>query len=233
MKKILVFGFLITMFVFTYAQERSFNFGLHGIPSLSWMKSNVTDEVYKSDGATMHMGYGAEFNYFFVKNLGIGTGIDIVYTGGKLKYRTAMDIETISYNGITTRKYRLQYLQVPLVFIGTTGNLMEKFAIYAKFGIGSSFKLSAKASDSFLKDISPEAPVSLNTNIAKQVSFIRESMIIGVGATYKVAKIITVNVGLTYNNGFTDVLTGTNGAKPEIKENAKVNYFDLSFGLLF
>ena len=226
-------GFFLAMFFIANAQERSFNFGLHGTPSLSWMKSNVDGEVYKSDGATIHMGYGAEFNYFFVKNLGIGTGIDVVYTGGKMQFHTAMTIDNVSDTGITTRKYRLQYLQIPLVIIGTTGNMLGKFSIYAKFGLGNSFKLSAKSSDKFVITKRPDAPVAIDNNITKQVSFIRESMIIGVGATYKVAKILTINVGLTYNNGFTDVLTGTNGANQSIKENAKVNYFDLSLGLLF
>jgi len=233
MKKTMALGFFLAMFFIANAQERSFNFGLHGTPSLSWMKSNVDGEVYKSDGATIHMGYGAEFNYFFVKNLGIGTGIDVVYTGGKMQFHTAMTIDNVSDTGITTRKYRLQYLQIPLVIIGTTGNMLGKFSIYAKFGLGNSFKLSAKSSDKFVITKRPDAPVAIDNNITKQVSFIRESMIIGVGATYKVAKILTINVGLTYNNGFTDVLTGTNGANQSIKENAKVNYFDLSLGLLF
>jgi opacity protein-like surface antigen len=238
MKKVLTFSILFLAIYVVSAQDRSFNFGLHGTPNISWMKSNVDGEVYKSDGAGMHMGYGAEFNYFFIDNLGIGTGIDIVYTGGKLKYHTAWIHEVNNVDvvdtGILTRKFRLQYIQVPLVFIGTTGNMLGKFAIYAKFGLGTAFKLSAKANDEFRTDASPDTPLTLeNKNISKEISFIRESMIIGVGATYKVAKLISVNLGLNYNNGFTDALTTTNLAKPEIKENAKVNYFEISLGVLF
>ena len=215
MKKVLILIVLLFAFYGLKAQDRAFNFGLHGTPNLSWMKSSVDGEVYKSDGAGMHMGYGAEFNYFFVQNLGIGTGVDIVYTGGKMTYHTAMkhDVNNIEVvdTGILSRKYKLQYLQVPLVFIGTTGNMLGKFAIYAKFGLGTAFKLSAKANDKFINDKAVDTPLTAdNKNITKEVSFIRESMIIGVGATYKVAKIISVNLGLTYNNGFTDVLTSTN-----------------------
>jgi hypothetical protein len=238
MKKILVFSVLFATVLYVSAQDRKFNFGLHGIPNLSWMKSNVDGEVYKSDGSTIHMGYGAEFNYFFVDNLGIGTGVDIVYTGGKLQYHSAMLNTNANPNvvdtGIMSRKYKLQYLQVPLVIVGTTGNMLGKFAIYAKFGLGTSFKLSAKSNDKLVIDNSQGAEITANNvNISKDVSFIRESMIIGLGATYKVAKIISVNVNLSYNNGFTDILTSKNLAKPDIKENAKVNYFELSFGLLF
>jgi hypothetical protein len=238
MKKLLILSILLAIVYCVSAQDRSFNFGLHGSPNISWMKSNVDGEVYKSDGASIHMGYGAEFNYFFIDNLGVGTGVDIVYTGGKLKYHTAWIHEVNSVNvmdtGILSRKYKLQYLQVPLVMIGSTGNMLGKFSIYAKFGLGTAFKLSAKANDEFRNDRSPDTPLtSENKNISKDISFIRESMIIGVGATYKVAKIISVNLGLTYNNGFTDALTSSNLAKPDVKENAKVNYFEMSLGVLF
>ncbi len=233
MKKILIFSFLLALVHCVSAQDRSFNFGLHGTPNLSWMKSNVDGAVYKSDGATMHMGYGAEFNYFFIDNLGIGTGVDVVYTGGKMKYATRYPA-AVDTTGILERKYKLQYLSVPLVMIGTTGNMLGKFAIYAKFGLGTAFKLSAKANDKFTRDDATDTPISVeNKNITKEVSFIRESMIIGVGATYKVAKIISVNLGLNYNNGFTDALTSVNLANPTIKENAKVNYFEISLGVLF
>jgi hypothetical protein len=238
MKKVLTFSILFLTIYFVSAQDRSFNFGLHGSPNISWMKSNVDGEVYKSDGAGMHMGYGAEFNYFFIDNLGIGTGIDVVYTGGKLKYHTAWEHEVnavkVVDTGILSRKYRLQYLSIPLVMIGSTGNMLGKFAIYAKFGLGTAFKLGAKANDEFRNDLAPDTPLTAeNKNISKDVLFIRESMIIGVGATYKLAKLISVNLGLNYNNGFTDALKSTNLAKPEIKENAKVNYFEISLGVLF
>jgi hypothetical protein len=215
---------------------RSFNFGLHVSPNLGWMKSDVDQEVYKSEGVTMHLGYGAEFNYFFIKNLGFGTGVNINYAGGKLKYHTLYDIGAGSVDtveGILTRKYRLQYIEVPLVLIGTTGDLLGKFSIYGKFGLGSSFKIKARSDDDFLQESSQAVFTKENKDISGDVSFFRESMIIGLGGTYKVAKIISLNFCITYNNNFTDILTGTNAGNPSIKENAKANYIDLSVGVLF
>jgi len=233
MKKVLIF---IVLFIAVYhvsAQDRSFNFGLHITPNISWMKPDVDGEVYKSDGSSVHMGYGAEFNYFFIENIGIGTGININYTGGNLKYRTKFPTDQDS-TGILTRKYKLQYLEIPLVVIGTTGNMLGKFSIYAKFGLGTSFKLRARSFDDFVPNYNKETTITTeNRNISKEISFVRESLIIGVGATYKVAKVLSVNLGLTYNNGFTDVLTTENLADKSIKENAKVNYFEISLGVLF
>jgi hypothetical protein len=225
-----VFG---TLTLLASAQDRPFNFGLHGLTNISWIKSDVDKAVYKSDGATMHMGYGAEFNYFFIKNLGIGTGIDVVYSGGKLKYTDKYPTETDSL-GTLSRKYRLQYLSIPIVLIGSTGDMMGDFSIYAKFGLGTSFKLKARANDEFWAEYMGDQKMIMdNTNISKDVSFIRESMIIGLGGTYRIKDIISVNLGLTYNNGFTDILTGKNKANMDIKENAKLNYFEISLGLLF
>lgn len=232
MKKLLIFSVLLSMVFCVSAQDRNFNFGLHVSPNLSWMKSNVDNAVYKSDGSNIHMGYGAEFNYFFIDNLGLGTGIDITYTGGRLKYETRYPEETDT-TGIMERKYKLQYLQIPFVMIGTTGNMLGKFAIYAKFGLGTAFNLSAKSNDKFARDDMKDTPITKeNNNISKEVGFMRESMIIGVGATYKVAKIISVNLGLNYNNGFTDILTSKN-LDSGVKENAKANYFEISLGVLF
>lgn len=233
MKKTFICFILLCASIALSAQDRPFNFGLHGTPNFSWIKPDVDGAVYKSNGSTVHMGYGAEFNYFFIDNIGIGTGVDVTYTGGKLQYATKYPSSTDSI-GILDRRYRLQYLQVPVVLIGTTGNMLGKFSIYAKFGIGTSFKLRARANDEFTPSYNTSTTiVRENINITKEVAFVRESMIIGIGGTYKAAKLLSINACLSYNNGFTDILKSNNLATPDVKENARANYFELSFGLLF
>ncbi len=231
-KCLLVISILLVVTLKLDAQ-RSFNFGLHAAPNISWIKPDVSGEVYKSDGSTEHISYGADFNKFFIANLGIGTGVNVVYTGGKLQYHTAMAVNSTVDTGILSRKVKLQYLEIPLVLIGTTGDLLGKFSIYGKFGLGTSFKLKAKADDSFLADNATDPILTTDRNIGPDVSFFRESMIIGLGGTYKIAKIISVHGCITYNNDFTDILTGKNGANTSIKENGKVNYVELSLGVLF
>lgn len=244
--KYLILSILLFLFVgaFTQAQDkdstnvnkqnkyRKFNFGLHISPNINWMKPDVEGEVYKSDGARVLTGFGADFNFFFINNMGIGTGVNVVYTGGKLQYNTQISAsDTTKY--ILSRKYKLQYLEVPFVLIGTTGELMGKFSIYGKFGLGTSFKLNAHADDEFENKSTTDITKKENVNIKSDVSFFRESMIIGLGGTYKVAKIISINFCLTFNNGFTDILRGTNAALPKVEENAKSNYIELSVGILF
>jgi len=42
-----------------------------------------------------------------------------------------------------------------------------------------------------------------------------------------------MGVELTFNNGFTNVLTGKNSVDPSISEKANLNFFELAFSVLF
>jgi hypothetical protein len=247
--------FLFMTSAYTQAQDRKFNFGIHIAPNVSWIKPDVDGgEFYKyeGDGARFLMGYGADFNYFFIDNIGIGTGVNVVYNGGNLKYptvyyptdpATGYTIDTIESN--LYRKYKLQYLEVPLVLIGSTGDLMGKFSIYGKFGIGTSFKLKARADDVYKVRSTPDISYTQkNTDISKQVLFIKESMIIGVGGTYKFAKVISINFGLNFNSGFTNIFHSAYNEEVELKyqadnnikriqEKGKASYIELYAGILF
>ena len=237
--KYLILSTLLFLFfgAYTQAQDRKFNFGIHISPNLSWLKPDVDGKgevVYKSNGTRLLMGYGADFNYFFIPNIGIGTGVNVVYSGGKLEYNThKINSDNDTIKGIMARNYKLQYLEIPLVLIGSTGDLMGKFSIYAKFGLGTSFKLKARSDDEFVAETTQVNTKEENINISSDVSFFRESLIVGIGGTYRLAKIISLNFCLTYNNGFTDILKGTNAININVKENAKDNYVELSVGLLF
>ena len=254
--KYLILGTFMLLFVSanTQAQDRKFNFGIHIAPNVSWVKPDVDGgEFYKyeKDGARFLMGYGADFNYFFIPNIGIGTGANVVYNGGKLKYPTVYYAKDPNTSSITdtiqsnlSRKYKLQYLEIPLVLIGSTGDLMGKFSIYAKFGIGTSFKLKARADDEYVDRDLGKSYSQKNVNIGDRTLFIKESLIIGVGGTYKFKKIISINFGLNYNNGFTNIFSGSyneevelkNRADPNVnrvKESAKASDVELYVGILF
>ncbi len=249
MKQSVKYLILSTFLIFilsaaAHAQDRKFNFGIHIAPNVSWMKPDVDGgELYKyePDGARFLMGFGADFNYFFISNIGIGTGINVVYNGGKLAYHTPYTIRneagdsTGSADCNLYRKYKLQYLEIPLVMIGSTGDLMGKFSIYGKFGIGTGFKLKARADDRYIDRNNGDIFIKDNKNISNEVSFFRESLIIGLGGTYRFEKIISLNFGLTYDGCFTDILTKDNAANtnPKIEERAKPSYVEMYVGILF
>lgn len=238
MKKTLIIVTCILLSASISAQDfKKFSFGMRISPNVSWLKPDVENEVYKSEGAGIHFGYGADFNYFFIENIGIGTGINYVYSGGKLKYHSSQDViisdTTRTLQGILNRKYKLQYLEIPLVLIGSTGDILGKFAIYGKFGLGIGFNTRARADDDFTPDNATVTYTTKDKNVGSSVSFFRESLIVGVGLTYQLGKTAALNAGFTYNSNFTNILTATNAANPEIKEKAKLHFVQMDIGIIF
>lgn len=247
MKKIFcgVLSSLVLIFSFTAVAQKDnagtntdkkFHFGLHVSPNLSWLKPDVQQPKYSADGTTVGVSYGAVFEKNFSSYLGIGTGINIMQTGGKLAFTDAYDIIVnnvkISDTGTMSRKYKLQYLEVPLFLTGSTGEVLGNFSFYGKFGLSSAFKIKAKADDEF----TPSAGSVISekaTNIGKDINFFREAMIIGLGCAFKFGDVAALYAGITYNNGFTDVLTGKNNAFPDVKEKARSNYVELNVGVKF
>jgi hypothetical protein len=55
----------------------------------------------------------------------------------------------------------------------------------------------------------------------------------GLGVEYSLGGNTSIAGGLTFNNGFTNILKGDNPANNNRKHNAKANFIELSVGLLF
>jgi hypothetical protein len=218
------------------AQDRNYHFGLHCSPNLSWIKPDVEEVIYKSDGTLIGVSYGGIFENNFTPNVGIITGINVIHTGGQLKYPYVQEAGTaLADTGVLWRKYKLQYIEIPLMLKGSTGELLGKFSFFGKFGVGSGFNIRAKADDEFLSDSNPggEKTVVENKNVKKDISFFRESLIIGIGAEYRLGKTAIAQMGLTFSNGFTDILTEATTYKPTIKEKARSNFVELNIGIMF
>lgn len=223
----------------SFAQNRNYHFGLQVSPNISWMKPEVEQVVYKSDGAMVGVSYGAIFENYFTPNVAFLTGINILQTGGHLKYpyinTTLVGLNPVKDTGVMERKYNLQYLEIPLILKGSTGELLGKFSFYGQFGIGSGFNVKAKAENAFLSDHSAtgEKEVTQNINVKKDISFFRESLIIGIGAEYRLGKTAIAFAGISFSNGFTDALKSSASFNPAIKEKARVNCVDLNIGIVF
>lgn len=238
MKKTFISILFLLAVISTYGQldTRKYHFGLQVAPNISWIKPDVEEVIYKSDGAKVGVSYGAVFEYFFTPNVAIVTGVNVLHTGGHLKYPFIMaTAAAVRDSGVLERNYKLQYLELPLLLKGSTGELLGKFSFFGQFGIGNGFRIKARADDEFLSDnnLTGEKTVTNNRNVKSDVSFFREALIIGIGADYKLGKTAIVYAGLNFSNGFTDALTGESVYNPAIKEKARVNYIDLSVGIVF
>jgi len=221
-----------------FSQDRSYRFGMHVSPNISWIKPEVEGLAYEGDGSMIGVSYGAIFENYFTPNVAFITGLSILHTGGHLKYPfivTTLDGAGISVRdtGSLMRKYNLQYIEIPIMLKGSTGELLGDFSFYGQFGIGSGFNVKAKARDEFASDKGTESVITENKNVKKDVSFFRETLIIGIGAEYALGSTAIAFAGLSFSNGFTDALTSEASYNPAIKEKARVNCVELNIGIVF
>ena len=233
-KNIVIAAFIVLMSLASFGQTSKFHFGLHCSPNLSWIKPDVEEILYEGNGTRIGVSYGAIFEYFFTPNVGLVTGVNVIYTGGHLKY-PYVPADLVGDTGTLMRCYRLQYLEIPLMIKGSTGELLGNFSFYGQFGIGTGVNLKAKADDEYQSETNPgtAAIVKNNINASKDISFFRESMIIGIGSQYKLGKSAIVQAGFNFCNGFTDILTENTTIKPIIKEKARSNFVELNIAFLF
>lgn len=233
MKKVFIATMAILMawsFGKVNAQEefKPFRFGLHASPSISWIKPDLQQE-YNSKGIRLGFSYGllAEFN--ISNNYSLSTGIDISYFGGTLDYNDQLYRYNFSTDssevGDISTTYKLQYIQIPLLIKMST-NEIGYFTYFANIGLGTNILLNASATD---KHSNSQEEID---DISDDVAFFRESLIIGLGAEYSIAKNVSIVGAVNFNNGFTTTIKRYNHDLDK-KGNAIANYIDFKIGILF
>jgi hypothetical protein len=218
---------VLLLSLITYAANAQFPpyyFGLKAAPQIGWMRPNA--DTYESDGVKIGFAWGfiAEFN--FTENHCIATGFNMIFNGGKLKFPAVQSDET----GTMIRDYSLKYIEVPLTLKMRT-NPIKNMRYFGRIGLGTAFKIGAKKTDEFTSSANVKSSSSKSNY--NDVAFARESLIVGMGAEYKPEGGPALGVELTFNNGFTNVLTGKNTVDSSINEKATPNFFELAFSVLF
>lgn len=215
--------------------DRSFRFGLHFSPLIGWMKPDAL--AYESEGSILNLNYGFSTEFLIARNYTFATGLDIITTGGKLRYPHTMKInetDTMAMTGTLVRKYKTKYLQIPLTIRMRT-NEIGYLTFYGQFGFTAGFKLSAKADDEFDYEGSSTGGRINNesVDIQDEISFMRAGMLIGLGAEYSLGGTTALSAGITFNNGFTDILSGKNSVDRSKEENAISNVLEITLGVIF
>ncbi|HRZ77604.1 MAG TPA: porin family protein, partial [Bacteroidales bacterium] len=184
-----------------------------------------------------NLNYGFSTEFMLAQNYTFATGLDFITLGGKLLYPDAILIsagDTALEEGNMLRKYRTQYLQLPLTIRMRT-NQMGYLTFYGQFGFTAGFLLKAHADDEF--DYEGSAQVDKITaekvDIQDDVSFFRAGMLIGLGAEYSLGGTTALCAGINFNNGFTDVLRGKNALDSSKEEHAISNAIEVSLGVIF
>lgn len=210
------------------AQYKTVLLGLRGGFNMGWLKSPDSD--YQNKGLTPGLSWGFVSEFYFMENYAVLTGFNIQYLKGRLEYPYLQQVNPDSaVTGILQRKYKLNYIQIP-VCIKMKAGLSDKINFFGKVGFGAGFRIDAKASDTFTYD---QHTSESESDIKKDISFFRGSLILGLGVEYVIKGSTAVIMGLNYDNGFIDVLKGSNPAFPGMEEKANLNFLELDIGIVF
>lgn len=215
----------------SFAQTKPFRFGVRLSPNVSWMKP--LSDTYENGDAAIGISWGFISDFTLTDNYFISTGFDIVYNYGNLEY----PYKSTQYDttGMMYRKYHLRYVRVPAMLKMRT-NRFDRFSFLGQLGLGAGFRIGAKAKDRFEYFDTTGQKITAGTeekNISGDTKLFMASLIIGFGAEYFIDESTSIIACINYNNGFSNVLNGTNTADASIKEKAQLHYFELVLGVIF
>lgn len=226
------------------SEDRKFRFGLHFSPNLAWL--NASSDGYEKNGSDLGFAYGLSAEFFLAKNYLFSTGFSITSLGGNLSYSGTFN--DVTNNTFVPTKidqaYNLKYIEIPLTLKLRT-NEIGYMTYYGNFGFKSGINYNASGDFDF-----KEQKVSRNDeDIDDDIKFFNMWLVVGAGAEYSISGNTTVMFGITFNNGFINVLdnkvneldaNGNAALRPDgtplLKNknaNATLNYFSLDLGIYF
>ncbi len=230
MKKIaLIVGLCIVASWYTSVSAQGFRLGLTGSPSVAWFKSET--EGYNSEGVRFGISYGLLAEFIMAEQYTFATGINVTYFGGKLAFPIADAVSSANPFTQQERIYKLQNVEIPLTLKMKTREIGYN-TYFAKFGFGGSVNMSAKANDTFYNNSDSSTLNQNDVDIKGDTPLFRASMIVGLGLEHSLGGSTSLVTGLTFNNGFTNILKGKDYTDLR-KQQARANYLEFSIGILF
>lgn len=193
-----------------------FRLGLTAHPNFGFIKA----ENGKSDGVALGFSYGLMGDFNFAENYSFATGLTVTSINGK-----SIEINPAPYasssSGVTAYnlKYKMQYIEIPLTIKLKTSDL-NGVRWYGQFGLSNGIRISARQDAE-----SGGVGVANNINSADWTRLYRAGMVIGGGGEFDMNGKTSLLLGLTYNNGFTNISsTGSN---------IRNHYVGINFGIFF
>jgi hypothetical protein len=186
--------------------QKELYFGLGGTGLSSWTTNQNNYGLPFEMDYSMTFGGSGNINAGFEFNKHLGIKLEIGYSKMGQNYKDQIGDSTY------TRKIKMNYLQIPLLFKYRTGGEVAKFY----FLVGPQFNLLLSANQKYLRNDTPEMGEINNPNTNKPI-VIGESDIkdrytsydimgrIDVGVDIEFTKNLFMNVGLTMAYGFMDI----------------------------
>lgn len=191
-------------------QYKPVSLGITFAPNMSWMRHGDA-EGYENT-PKFGFAYGLLADFAFTENYYFSTGLLINTQNSEVKYP---DPTVNTTPGTTlTNNYRLQYVEIPLSLkLKSTMRYFRSY--YGQFGFTGGIKLNGK-----------EKPgdTSARTSLGKDADLFRLGLLIGGGVEWQLDHNLVMVTGLSFNNGFTQV----------IKDGEPRNsYVAFNFGIFF
>jgi hypothetical protein len=229
--------------VVEFDEDRKFRLGLHFSPSLSWF--TVNSGGYSKDGSKIGFAYGLSTEFYLAKNYLFSTGVSLNSVGGKIKYQGVYDVSGVILPSEVKQSIKINYVDIPLT-IKLKTNQIGYMSYYGNFGVNMGLRYQSK-SDYEYTDFDNVKKSDVNTS--SDMKFMNINLVVGGGFEYNLSGNTNFMVGLTYNNGFVNVLdsktyvldangkaTINNEGKAERSDksaSANLNFFTLNLGVYF
>jgi len=198
--------------------DYGFRLGLTAHPNFGMIRA----EEGNSRGTTLGFSYGLMADFNFAEHYSFNTGLTITTINGKdteinaMPYHAMMSsMAPVAYD----LKYKMQYLEIPMALKLKTSPI-NNWQWYGIFGLSNDFRLRSR------QDASREGiTLTDNTNAANWTRFYRAGLLMGGGAEYALDTHTTLMLGITFNNGLTNINTSANVVRS--------HYLALNMGVFF
>jgi len=211
-------------------------FGLKLSPNLGFVNPDTKGLESNGAGAGYTFGLMAEFPIGTTGNYRFATGLYLNTMSGQWKqeYKYVDNVSGPVRTKELESDMKLRYIELPLTIKMMT-NEIGYMRYFGQVGFGNAFNLRAKSDvvqpvvAGALADGTPivtEFVESEDEDVQDDINPYKASLIVAAGLEYNFSGNTSLLVGITYNNGFTDILK-TDDAK------AFANYLELTVGVFF
>lgn len=221
--------------------DQSVRFGIKLAPNMGWLRPDT--KGLKSNGTSLGYTFGlmADFPVGTTGNYAFASGLFLTTLGGG--YTTDFSfVENVNSDVLIKAMetdLNMRYIDLPLTIKMKT-NEIGYARYFGQIGVMTSFNIRSKADFEVpvvagsLNDGTPIVSgftLQEDEDFQSDTNLFRAALVVGGGMEYNFSGNTALLVGITYNNGFTNILNGIeyNGKKAKLYN----DFLELSLGIYF